>query len=50
MAGSVLANCQIVREAFSKSLTAQYATAAVRRAIVDPVEGALALARKTKAP
>lgn len=50
MAGSVLANCQIVREAFSKSLTAQYATAALRRAIVDPVEGALALARKTKAP
>jgi glucosamine kinase len=49
MTGSVLANCEIVREAFSKSLTAQHATAAVGRVIVDPVEGALALARKTEA-
>ena len=49
MAGSVLANCEIVREAFAKSLTTQHARAALVRAIVDPVEGALALARKTGA-
>ena len=48
MAGSVLANCEIVREAFSESLTARHARAAVARAIVDPVEGALALARRNQ--
>jgi glucosamine kinase len=49
MAGSVLTKCEMVREALAKSLTAQPARAAVARAVVDPVEGALALARTTGA-
>jgi glucosamine kinase len=46
LAGAVLAHGKIVREAFAKSLRAQHPGAQVVEAVIDPVQGALARARR----
>jgi N-acetylglucosamine kinase-like BadF-type ATPase len=46
MAGAVLANGKIVSEAFRKNLTSQHAEAQVAGEVIEPVQGALALARR----
>jgi N-acetylglucosamine kinase-like BadF-type ATPase len=48
MIGGVFANSGIVGEAFSKSLSAEYRDAVILREIVEPVRGALELARKQR--
>jgi N-acetylglucosamine kinase-like BadF-type ATPase len=49
MIGGVFAHSGTVREAFSKSLMAEYPNAEIHSNIVEPVLGALALARKIRA-
>ncbi|HZR58879.1 MAG TPA: BadF/BadG/BcrA/BcrD ATPase family protein [Terriglobales bacterium] len=49
MVGGVFANSGIVREAFWKSLTVEYSNSDVDPRVVEPVRGALELARKRKA-
>jgi N-acetylglucosamine kinase-like BadF-type ATPase len=47
MAGGVFRYSAIIREEFSTLVRASYAEAAINREVVDPVLGALALARQT---
>ena len=49
MAGSVFAHSHIVRESFGGVLNKEHADARVHSAVVEPVSGALALARKIAA-
>jgi glucosamine kinase len=46
MSGGVFANSALVRQVFYNSLRSEYPDAAVKSAVVEPVQGALALARK----
>jgi N-acetylglucosamine kinase-like BadF-type ATPase len=48
MSGGVFANCALVRETFSKELRAQFPRVVINPEVVEPVQGALALARKGK--
>jgi N-acetylglucosamine kinase-like BadF-type ATPase len=48
MAGGVLCNCEVVRQVFCDRLRARYPQVLPSTTIVDPVRGALALARKRK--
>jgi glucosamine kinase len=46
MSGGVFGNSALVRQVFYNSLRAEYPNVAVNASVVDPVKGALALARK----
>lgn len=48
MSGGVFRSSALVRQVFYNSLRAQYPNAAVNASVVDPVRGALELARKEK--
>jgi N-acetylglucosamine kinase-like BadF-type ATPase len=46
MTGSVFSNCSLVRDAFYTSLRSEYPNCSVNPAVIEPVRGALELARK----
>jgi len=46
VSGGVFYNCPIVRQIFDKGVHAAYPQALLNAAVIDPVSGALALARK----
>ena len=46
VSGGVFYNCPLVRQVFDKSIRAGYPRASLSGAVIDPVSGALALARK----
>jgi N-acetylglucosamine kinase-like BadF-type ATPase len=46
VSGGVFYNCPLVREIFDKSIRGTYPQASLSTSVVDPVSGALALARK----
>jgi N-acetylglucosamine kinase-like BadF-type ATPase len=46
MSGGVFANSPLVRQFFYNSLRSEYSEAVVRDTVIEPVQGALALARK----
>ncbi len=46
VSGGVFYNCPLVRQVFDKSIHASYPRASLSAAVIDPVSGALALARK----
>jgi len=46
MSGGVFANCTLVRQVFYNSLMSQYPNLAFTSSVIDPVRGALELARK----
>jgi glucosamine kinase len=46
MSGGVFRNCALVRQVFYNSLRSEYPNAAVNANVIDPVRGALELARK----
>ena len=46
VSGGVFYNCALVREIFDKRIRHAYPQASLNNAVVDPVSGALALARK----
>lgn len=46
MSGGVFRNCALVRQVFYNSLRAEYSDAAVNATVIEPVHGALELARK----
>jgi glucosamine kinase len=50
MAGGVLRHCSLVREILGNTLRAKHPNVRLTESIVDPVEGALALARKGTLP
>ena len=46
MTGGVFSNCSLVRDAFFTSLRSEYPNCSVNPAVIEPVRGALELARK----
>lgn len=46
VSGGVFCNCELVRQAFSSSLRAEYPQVLPNANLIDPVKGALVLARK----
>ena len=46
VSGGVFYNCSLVREIFDESVRAGYPQVSLNNAVIDPVKGALALARK----
>ena len=46
MSGGVFRNCALVRQVFYNSLRSEYANASVMATVIEPVRGALELARK----
>jgi N-acetylglucosamine kinase-like BadF-type ATPase len=46
VAGGVFCNCAVVRQIFAESVLAVYPQASVNAVVIDPVKGALKLARK----
>lgn len=49
MTGGVFRQSELVRQVFYNKVTAEFSQASIRPMVVDPVEGALALARKAQA-
>jgi glucosamine kinase len=47
MSGGVFRNCALVRQVFYNSLRSEYSNAAMNATVVDPVRGALELARRS---
>src|SRR5437870_5528874 len=50
MSGGVFQNAALVREHFYKSLRSEYPNASINETVVEPVRGALELARRGTAP
>lgn len=48
VSGGVFCNCALVRQVFDESVRAVYPQASLSKAVIDPVSGALALARKNE--